>query len=81
MGSRSGIALRGLGDDFMSVLALAAGALAGNRFRPEPGTTAIHEITVRFDDDTTRILRIAGGPDWRRGDHVRVIQGRIFARD
>ena len=64
----------------MSVLALAAGALVGNRLRPEPGATAMHEITVRFDDDTTQVIRIAGETGWQSGDHVRVIQGRIYAK-
>jgi Na+/H+-dicarboxylate symporter len=78
LGRASGITVRGLGDDLMSVLALAAGALVGNRLQPEAVPVTVHEITVRFEDGSSRVLIAVDAREWEPGDRVRVIQGRIF---
>jgi Na+/H+-dicarboxylate symporter len=77
LGRAAAVTVRGLGDDLMSVLALAAGALVGNRLQPEAAAT-IHEITVRFEDGSSRVLRSVGAREWALGDRVKVIQGRIY---
>ena len=71
-----GVTLRGVGDDLMSVLVVTMAALTGTRF-PHGVAPAIQEITVRFDDGSSDVMKIAGEPKWERGDRVRVIQGRI----
>ena len=70
IGSTAGVAIRGFGDELMSVLALVAGALIGNL--NTANKTAIQEVTVRFEDGTMRVFRIAGGPRWQSGDRVKV---------
>ena len=40
----------------------------------------VYETAVLLDDGFLRVLRDTREPDWQRGDHVRVIAGRI-ARD
>jgi outer membrane lipoprotein SlyB len=78
LGRAAAVTVRGLGDDLMSVLALVAGALVGNRFQPEAAAATIHEITVRFEDGSSRVLRSVGAREWELGDRVKVIQGRIY---
>jgi len=75
---RTGVTVRGLGDDLMSVLGLVAGALVGNRLQPGASAPVIHEVTVRLEDGSSRVLRTDGAREWELGDRVKVIQGRIF---
>jgi hypothetical protein len=77
-GRMSGITVRGLGDDLMSVLALAAGALVGNRLRAEAPAATGQEVTVRFEDGSSRVLRSASAREWEPGERVKVIHGRVF---
>ena len=76
--SGGGVAIRGFGDELMSVLALVAAALTGN-LHHDANKAAIQEVTVRFEDGTTRVFRVVGGPGWQSGNRVKVIQGRIYA--
>jgi outer membrane lipoprotein SlyB len=62
----------------MLVLSVVAGALVGNRFRPEASPATIHEITVRFEDGSRRVLRSVDARQWDPGDRVKVVQGRIY---
>ena len=78
LGRAAAVTVRGVGDDLMSVLALAAGALVGNRLRPEAAAATIHEVTVRFEDGSSRVLRSVGAREWELGDRVKVVQGRIY---
>ena len=40
-------------------------------------STVSYDITVRFEDGTTRTLQQATAPVWRPGDKVRVINSEI----
>jgi hypothetical protein len=62
----------------MSVLVVTMGALTGTRF-PHGVAPSVQEITVRFDDGSSDVVKMAGEPKWERGDRVKVIQGRIHA--
>ena len=71
------MAARDLGDDLTTVLAVVASALTGNRFAEEPKATSVYEVTVRFEDGSSRVLTSVGTRAWVRGDRVKVIRGRI----
>jgi hypothetical protein len=54
------------------VLIAALGGIAGH-FAP----AKIYETAVLHDDGSVRILRDASAPQWKSGDRVRVIKGRV----
>lgn len=54
-----------------------AGAIAGNEIEKYTKTGKTYEITVRFDDGSSRVITEATAPAWRSGDKVRVVNGVI----
>jgi outer membrane lipoprotein SlyB len=67
------------GGNLMTVLGVVIGALTGNRFEEAATSTALHLVTVQFDDGSSRVLTSAGTPAWAPGDRVKVINGRILS--
>jgi len=68
-------ALRLSGDQGEGFVVLLA-ALSGNlNNRAAPGL--VYETAVLHDDGSVRIVRDSSVPQWKRGDRVRVIKGRI----
>ncbi len=55
------------------ILLAALGGAARPRARPD----RIYETSVIHDDGTVRVLRAAGAPQWKPGDRVKVIKGRV----
>jgi hypothetical protein len=52
-------------------------AALGGAAPPAPGSPRIYQTSVLHDDGTVRILRDSSAPQWKRGDRVKVIRGRI----
>lgn len=67
----------GRGKDVATVAGAVGGAVAGNEIEKRAGSTQHYEITVRFDDGSSRVFTQANPPTWRSGDNVRVIDGAI----
>lgn len=67
----------GRGKDVATVAGAVGGAVAGNAIEKQSGSTRHYEITVRFDDGSSRVFNEANPPAWQPGDHVRVIDGAI----
>jgi outer membrane lipoprotein SlyB len=42
-------------------------------------STTVFRIVVRYDDGGTQVFSQRAAPAWRKGDRVRVIDGRIVA--
>ena len=61
----------------MTVVGAVGGAVAGNEIEKRVKSTKRYEITVRFDDGTSRVFTEANAPSWRNGDKVKVINGVI----
>jgi outer membrane lipoprotein SlyB len=51
--------------------------VAGNQIEKHARSTKSYEITVRFDDGSSRVINDANPPTWRTGDKVKVINGVI----
>jgi hypothetical protein len=69
---RAGLQLSGdHGEGFVVLLA----ALGGIKEAAAPGR--MYETAVRHDDGSVRIVRDASSPQWKQGDRVRVIRGRV----
>lgn len=65
----------GNGRTVMTVLGAVGGGLAGNQIEKTVKKSKTYDITVRFEDGTTRVFNQATEPAWRAGDKVRVNNG------
>ena len=74
LGSQVG---RGDGKKVMTVVGAVGGAVAGNEVEKRVKSTKSYEVTVRFDDGTSRVITESSPPQWRNGDKVKVINGII----
>src|SRR5512132_2891048 len=55
-------------------LAMFLGLLSGT---VGAGPVKIYEVAVRLQDGSVRVIREGGAPAAKRGDHVRVVTGRV----
>lgn len=67
----------GSGKDAMTVVGAIGGALAGNHIEKRVKSISGYEVVVRMDDGSSRVIHEADQPAWRRGDHVKVVNGAI----
>lgn len=67
----------GRGRDVMTVVGAVGGAIAGHQIEKSNKKSVYYEVTVRFEDGTTRTLQQTSEPAWRMGDRVRVINSEI----
>ena len=86
LGAAGGAVLGGLlgnqiGDGSGRKIATAAGAIGGavvgNQVEGNMKATTSYEIRVRLDDGTLRTFRQSSPPQWRSGDRVRIVKGRL----
>jgi outer membrane lipoprotein SlyB len=68
----------GRGKDVATVVGATGGAVAGNEIEKRAKGMTSYEITVGFDDGSTRVFN-QNTSTWRNGDHVRVVDGMIRA--
>jgi outer membrane lipoprotein SlyB len=61
----------------MTVVGAVGGAVAGNEIEKRAKATKHYEVTVRFNDGTSRVITEASAPSWRSGDKVKVVNGVI----
>jgi hypothetical protein len=64
------------GDQAEGFVVLLA-ALGGGLKYPAAAPGLLYETFVLHDDGSVRIVRDASAPQWKRGDRVKVIKGRI----
>ena len=70
----------GRGRDVMTVVGAVGGAVAGHEIEKNMKKTRSYQVTVRFEDGTSRVLAQPSEPSWRAGDQVRVVDGQIRPR-
>lgn len=61
-----------------TVAGAGGGAYAGNAIERNMNSKTRYRVTVQMEDGSTRVFREAA-PGWRRGDRVRVENGRLTA--
>lgn len=66
----------GRGKDLMTVVGAVGGGVAGHQIEKRVRATKHYEVTVRFDDGSSRAYNEAQ-PAWQAGDRVRLIDGRL----
>jgi outer membrane lipoprotein SlyB len=67
----------GRGQDIATVVGAVGGAVAGNEVEKRAKSGKSYEITVRFEDGSSRVVHEANATSWRTGDRVKVINGVI----
>ena len=67
----------GRGRDVMSVVGALGGAYAGHQIEKNVRKVKSYDVTIRFDDGSTRTLSQSTPPGWRAGDRVRLVNGVI----
>ena len=68
---------QGDGNKIATVIGAVGGAVAGNEIEKRVKTSKSYEITVRFDDGSSRVITEPSATTWRAGDKVRVVNGVI----
>ncbi|KQQ89014.1 glycine zipper 2TM domain-containing protein [Massilia sp. Leaf139] len=69
----------GSGRQIATVAGAVGGAVVGNQVEGNMKATTSYEIRVRLDDGTLRTFRQSSQPQWRSGDRVRIVKGRLRA--
>jgi len=69
----------GNGNKLATVVGAVGGALLGNEAEKRVNTTKAFDITVRFDDGSSRVLTEANATSWHVGDKVKVVNGVLHA--
>ena len=67
----------GRGRDVMTVIGAVAGGLGGHEIEKNVRKVVKHEVSVRFEDGSTRSFTYDKTPMFRSGDHVRLAQGEL----
>ena len=68
---------RGDGKKIATVIGAVGGAVAGNEIEKRVKAGKSYDITVRFEDGSSRVINEANPPSWRTGDRVKVVNGVI----
>ena len=71
---------QGSGRDIATIAGLVGGAMLGNKVEKTQRTKTIYELTVRFEDGSSRVFSSETEPAWRPGDKVIVLGGEIQPR-
>jgi outer membrane lipoprotein SlyB len=67
----------GSGKKIATVVGAVGGAVAGNEIEKRVKSAKSYDITIRFEDGSSRVINEANAPSWRVGDRVKVINGVI----
>jgi outer membrane lipoprotein SlyB len=67
----------GRGQKIATVVGAVGGAVAGNEVEKRVKSGKSYEVTVRFEDGSSRVINEATAPSWRTGDRVKVVNGVI----
>lgn len=70
----------GRGRDVATVLGALGGAFAGHKVEQVQKRVTQYEVSVRFEDGTSRIFSQDTPPNWRSGDRVKVENGQLVSR-
>lgn len=67
----------GSGRKIATVAGAVGGAVVGNQVEGNMKASTSYEIRVRLDDGSLRTFRQSSQPQWRTGDRVRIVKGRL----
>jgi outer membrane lipoprotein SlyB len=67
----------GRGREAMTVVGAIGGAFAGNQIQKQANASRSYETTVHMNDGSRRTIAQSTQPDWRDGDHVKIVDGVV----
>jgi outer membrane lipoprotein SlyB len=67
----------GTGKTIATVAGAVGGAVAGNEIEKHVKSSKSYDVTVRFEDGSSRVVHEAKATTWRTGDRVKVVNGII----
>jgi outer membrane lipoprotein SlyB len=67
----------GHGKEAMTVVGAIGGAFAGNQIEKQARAARSYEITVRMENGSSRTIAQSTQPEWRDGDHVKIVDGAV----
>ena len=67
----------GKGNTAATIVGAVGGGVAGHQVEKQVRAEKQSQITVRFEDGSTRIITQEGGSRWQVGDHVRLNNGSL----
>ncbi|HWJ95252.1 MAG TPA: glycine zipper 2TM domain-containing protein [Telluria sp.] len=67
----------GHGKQLATVAGAVGGAVVGNQVEGNMKASESYEIRVRLDDGTLRTFHQSSAPDWRTGERVKIVKGRL----
>ncbi|MGA7478051.1 MAG: glycine zipper 2TM domain-containing protein [Azonexus sp.] len=68
---------QGKGNTAATIVGAVGGGVAGHQVEKQVRAEKQSQITVRFEDGSTRIINQDGGSRWQVGDHVRLNNGSL----
>ncbi|MGA9961844.1 MAG: glycine zipper 2TM domain-containing protein [Azonexus sp.] len=68
---------QGKGNTAATIVGAVGGGVAGHQVEKQVRAEKQSQITVRFEDGSTRIINQEGGSRWQVGDHVRLNNGSL----
>lgn len=71
---------RGSGKTAATVVGAVGGGVAGHQVEKHVRSTKKYEMTVRFEDGSSRVFNYDSMPVWRIGDRVKLENGMIVSR-
>jgi len=69
----------GDGQKIATVVGAVGGVIAGNEIERRVKATKGYEVTVNFEDGSSRVFPQSSAPNWREGDRVRIVDGALRA--
>ena len=67
----------GHGREAMTVVGAIGGAFAGNQIEKQARATRSYQTTIHMNNGSSRTIAQATQPEWRDGDHVRIVDGVV----
>jgi outer membrane lipoprotein SlyB len=67
----------GHGKEAMTVVGAIGGAFAGNQIERQAKASRSYETTVRMNNGSSRTIAQGTQPEWRDGDHVKIVDGAV----
>ena len=67
----------GSGKKILTVAGAVGGGIAGHQIEKKVRATKSYEITVRFENGTSKVFSEANPPSWKSGDKVKLIDGKL----
>lgn len=71
----------GNGRKLATVAGAVGGGYAGNEIEKSRNTHIVYEVKVRMDNGDMRTFKPEHKPDWREGDRVKLVDGRLVGNE